>query len=157
MTPRRFFFISLICSCSVIWKKCLLGESFRNRGWNTAVSPRCQFFPYPCWRTPSRAHSNLVPDAFVSRPRFVRAWEQMRVRLAPRALTNIGNVFPCRQDRQANLAQKTGGPCAKAGKMRWRDRRRLWGIVRRDDDFSVSFSLVSRYRRTAAIPARSWA
>ena len=110
-----------------------------------------------CVRACSQMRSCLVPDSFVPRPRFVRAWEQMRVRLAPRALTNIGSVFPCRQDRQANLAQKTGGPCAKAGKMRWRERRRLWGIVRRDDDFSVSFSLVSRYRRTAAIPARSWA
>ena len=105
----------------------------------------------------SQMRSCLLPDSFVPAPRFVRAWQQMRVRLAPRALTNIGSVFPCRHGRLADPAQKTGGLCAKAGKMWWGKRRRLWGIVRRDDDFLGAFPVVSRYRRIAAIPARSWA
>lgn len=78
-------------------------------------------------RISSQMRSCLLPDSFVPAPRFVRVWEQMRVRLAPRALTNIGSVFPCRQGRQADPAQKTGGLCVKCGGKRWGEIVKLVG------------------------------
>ena len=73
----------------------------------SANAGRCAFVSAPrCARISSQTHSCQLPDSPESAPRFVRVWEQMRVRLAPRALTNIGSVFPCRHGRLADPAQK---------------------------------------------------
>lgn len=90
-------------------------------------------------RISSQMRSCLLPDSFVSRPRFVRVWEQMRVRLAPRALTNLGSVFslsagptgqPCAKDRRA-LRKSRKDAVGKAAKLvgHREARRRFLGFV----------------------------
>ena len=108
-------------------KKCLLGERFGNRGWDTAVSPRCQFFPYPCWRTPFHAHSYLVPDSFVPAPRFVRASSQIRSCLRADAGASGPACAGKYRERFSLSAGPTGQPCAKDRRVLRKSRKNVVG------------------------------
>ena len=101
--------------------------------------------------------ANAVLRSFASRPAFVRVSPCVRLCLALRSPKSLRTV----------LANLKDGVCRKG--VDWKNghhrlekhegdgMQRLGVLLNQLLLAGISFSLVSRYRRTAAIPARSWA